>query len=94
MSSNITDRYVSFCNINCDENADRLISMLKQHLSAKRGGDLWLTYFHEKRAEQAKMQRDNLNFIGNQTNPLYEYFEVCEDIQALELLYKIEQECC
>lgn len=40
------------------------------------------------------MQRDNLNFIGNQTNPLYEYFEVCEDTQALELLYKIEQECC
>ncbi|MDO6685970.1 MULTISPECIES: N(2)-fixation sustaining protein CowN [unclassified Agarivorans] len=94
MNNRRTDRYISFCNIRCDENADRLITLLDQHLAAEHGGKLWQDYFKGRRAEQLKMKRDNLNFIGNQTNPLYEYFALCDDKQASELLYTIEQECC
>lgn len=88
------DRYISFCDIDCDENSDKLIAMLETHLEAKHGDPKWQTYFHLKFAEQKNMGRDNLNLIGNQTNPLYEYFMECSDQAAVDLLYQIEQECC
>ena len=88
------DRYVTFCDIECDENADKLVAMLVEHLQAGHGGGLWCEYFSKKRREQQRMQRDNLNLVGNQINPLYEYFEACDDQTATELLYRLEQECC
>ena len=89
-----TDRYVSFCGIDCDLKADQLIDMLMHHLNMGNGDKKWHTYFNQKRAQQSKNKQDNLNFIGHQTNTLYEYFDVCEDKQATELLYQIEQQCC
>lgn len=89
-----TDRYVTFIGINCDVNADTLIQKLEMHLSAEHGEANWHTYFRQKRAQQAKMQHDNLYFIGSQMNNLYAYFEQCEDKDALALLWQIEQECC
>ena len=89
-----TDRYVSFCGIACDENSDKLIAMLDKHLRANHGSAEWQKYFNAKITEQKRMGRDNLNLIGNQTNPLYEYFNECEDSEATDLLYKVEQECC
>ena len=88
------DRYISFCNIDCDNNANLLVSMLERHLTANHGHAQWHSYFENKRQEQANMQRDNLNFVGNQLNMLYEYFRECDDQNALDLLYQIEQECC
>ncbi|MGB5446737.1 MAG: N(2)-fixation sustaining protein CowN [Psychromonas sp.] len=87
------DRYVTFCGIDCNLNADRLMIMLDNNITAGNGDKRWHTYFTQKRQQQAKLQHDNLNFIGHQTNTLYEYFEVCNDQVAKELLYKIEQEC-
>lgn len=89
-----TDRYSSFCGIDCDLNADRLIAMLETNISAGIGDKKWHIYFAQKRQQQAQLKHDNLNFIGHQTNTLYEYFELCGDQAAKELLYKIEQECC
>jgi hypothetical protein len=89
-----TDRYTSFCGIDCDLNADRLIAMLEQNIRAGNGDTKWHSYFAEKRAQQARLRHDNLNFIGHQTNTLYEYFDQCGDQEAKALLYKIEQECC
>lgn len=88
------DRYISFCGIECDANADKLISILNKHLELNNGGDNWVAYFRQKLSEQLKMERDNLHFIGNQINPLFEYFEACDDQFATDLLYQIEQECC
>jgi hypothetical protein len=88
------DRYISFCNIECDKNADKLIAMLDKHLEAGTGSEQWRNYFREKRSEQVRMGRDNLNLIGNQINPLYEYFDECDDEEAQSLLYQLEQECC
>lgn len=89
-----TDRYVSFCGIDCDLKADKLMAMLEAHLAAVNGDAKWVDYFLQKRAQQAKNKQDNLNFIGHQTNTLYEYFELCNDEEATKLLYQIEQECC
>jgi len=88
------DRYVSFCGLDCDLKADELLAMLDQHLSAGNGDPKWQTYFIQKREVQKKLNHDNLNFVGHQTNTLYEYFDVCDDQQAKALLYQIEQNCC
>ena len=88
------ERYESFSGICCDLNADRLITMLEKNLNSGNGDPKWQTYFTLKREQQAKLEHDNLNFIGHQTNALYEYFAICEDEEAKSLLYKIEQECC
>lgn len=94
MSNQDTDRYISFCNIECDQNADLLISLLDKHLDAGHGKEQWHSYFRSKQLEQKNMGRDNLNFVGNQLNVLYSYFAECDDSDALDLLYKLEQECC
>lgn len=94
MTEPVTDRYISFCGINCEENANALIEVLDKYLAQGAGPDKWVNYFVEKRKEQLKMERDNLHFIGNQINTLYQYFSLCSDDKAQALLYKIEQECC
>lgn len=94
MKTDETDRYISFSGIACDENADKLITLLETNLSANHGSAQWQEYFNNKRVEQKRMKLDNLNLVGSQVNPLYEYFSECEDKEALDLLYKIEQECC
>ena len=94
IENNQTDRYITFCGINCDENADHLIAMLEQHIAADDGDGCWKTYFQQKRQQQAKMGHDNLYFIGSQMNNLYAYFEECENQDALALLWQVEQECC
>jgi hypothetical protein len=94
MSDETTDRYITFCNIDCDENAERLMALLEQHLDAKDGDAKWHNYFIKKRQEQQSTGRDNLNFVGHQINALYEYFEECGDQMASDLLYQVEQECC
>lgn len=88
------DRYSTFLGIGCDANADRLIRMLDDNLHAQKGEAKWQGYFNKKRQEQKRLQKDNLNFIGHQTNALYEYFADCDDIEAKTLLYKVEQQCC
>ena len=88
------DRYTTFISINCDENADRLMALLDNNISTEQGEPKWQSYFVKKRQEQAQLKHDNLNFIGHQTNTLYEYFTSCEDQEAQALLYQIEQQCC
>lgn len=92
--NNQGDRYLSFSGIQCDINADKLITLLETNINAGKGDKQWHTYFTIKRQQQMKLQHDNLHFIGNQTNTLYEFFEQCQDQPALQLLYQIEQECC
>jgi len=89
-----TDRYISFCGIDCDGNANLLLGMLETSIANGKGDSRWHSYFEQKRAQQKKMNHDNLYFVGSQMNSLYSYFEDCEDQQALELLWRLEQECC
>ncbi|MFT6927382.1 MAG: hypothetical protein ACJAZP_003015 [Psychromonas sp.] len=94
LMNQINNRYLSFSGNTCDTNAAQLIEMLEMNINAGNGSKEWHTYFAIKRQQQLKSQHDDLHFVGNQTNTLYEYFELCEDQSALVLLYKIEQECC
>lgn len=95
LNATTTDRYVSFCGINCNANADRFIAILEKHMETAGDGEAqWQTYFTQKREQQAKMMQDNLHFIGSQMNNLYSYMEQCEDQEAMDLLWQLEQECC
>lgn len=89
-----TDRYVSFCGIECDLNAQRFMSKLEDCLSAGRGDPRWQDYFRQKRVQQAQMKQDDLYFIGAQMNNLYTYLEDLDDQELLDFLWQIEQECC
>lgn len=89
-----TDRYISFCGIECDLNAQRFMKKLDEHISTERGDPRWIEYFRQRRAQQAKMQQDDLYFIGAQMNNLYAYLEAVKDQTLLDLLWQIEQECC
>ncbi|MGB1092890.1 MAG: N(2)-fixation sustaining protein CowN [Oceanobacter sp.] len=91
---NETDRYVSFCGIDCDGNAAELITTLDNHVQASDGDPRWVDYFQGKRKEQVERGQDNLYFVGSQVNALYAYLESCEDSEATDLLWKLEQECC
>ncbi|WP_422127324.1 N(2)-fixation sustaining protein CowN [Vibrio hannami] len=94
MEQSQTDRYISFCDIDCDKNADKLIEILDKHIECGNGHEKWQHYFSSKRSEQQRMSHDNLHFIGNQINTLYSYLKDCNDEAALALLYQLEQECC
>lgn len=92
-----TDRYVTFCNIDCDANAEKLMQHLKQRVAEPTDDQertKWHNYFAGKFEQQAKMNHDDLFFVGSQMNSLYAYFELIEDDDAHDLLYQIEQECC
>ncbi len=89
-----TDRYISFCDIECDQNADKLIDRLKTQLSKLPEDNNWKRYFSLKFSQQRQMQYDNLFYIGCQTNTLYEFFEFVRDKESTALLQQIEEECC
>jgi hypothetical protein len=93
-AADTADRYQTFIGIPCDANADRLIAYLDEFIQAEKGDSRWQEYFRSKRAQQLKMDHDNLYFVGSQMNNLYAYFEGCDDEQVMELLWQLEQECC
>ena len=89
-----TDRYVSFCGIECDIQAQRLINKLRQHLLRIEPSHPWRRYFEQKFEQQAKMNHDDLFYVGSQLNNLYTFFEEQGDDEAAALLWKLEMECC
>ena len=93
-AESVADRYISFCGIDCNGNADRLMAMLEAHIQAGDGDTRWCDYFTGKQIQQHAMGQDNLYFVGAQMNNLYSYLESCEDEVALALLWQLEQECC
>ncbi|ANB36203.1 N(2)-fixation sustaining protein CowN [Rhodovulum sulfidophilum] len=92
MTDQTPDRYVSFCGIECDRKADRLMAMLAAHMAESQSR--WVGYFEQKLAEKARMGNDNLHFVGSQVNSLSAFFEELGDSAAEDLLYDLEQTCC
>lgn len=88
------DRYVSFCGIDCDRRADALIERLRSRLDEQPEGSLWRKYFEQKFEQQAKLDHDNLFYVGAQLNTLYSFFDEIGDKIAREMLWKLELECC
>ena len=93
-SKSQTDRYVSFCGIECDRNANEFMQKLENHITQGHGDPRWQEYFRQKREQQAKMKQDNLYFVGAQMNNLYAYLEGLDDAPLHDMLWDLEQECC
>jgi hypothetical protein len=89
-----TDRYVSFCGIECDQQADALMAHLEACLARPEASAQWRRYFEQKLAQKRTMGHDHLFFIGAQMNTLYEFFESLDDEEGQQRLWRIEQECC
>ncbi len=94
MEQQATDRYVSFCGIECDRWAQELMAYLVETLQKPETDSRWADYFGQKFAERQRMGQDELFFIGAQMNNLYSLFEACDDDAALEMLWRLEQQCC
>lgn len=98
MSIEIRDRYVSFRNIDCVGNAKELMHLLRQHIDDPEKSNPFWDKFREKLervdAEEDPYEHDELFLIHTYVNNLYEIFEEQDDQAALELLARIERECC
>jgi len=88
------DRYVSFCGIECDQQAAALMAHLESCLARADVDERWRNYFRMKLEQKRTMGHDHLFFIGAQMNNLYEFFDVMADEEAQQKLWRIEQECC
>ena len=91
-----SDRYVTYTNIDCEGNAKKLLLLLRKHIDNQNKSNLFWEKFKEKLAkidapdESTDSRLDEIFLIHNR----YEIFEEYDDEEALQLLDKIERECC
>ncbi len=88
------DRYVSFDGLDCDQRAQRLVAMVREHIALLGGQSHWYGYFQTKLAEAKHRGHDELFFVGSQVNALRELFATAEDPCGNDLLEALEEECC
>jgi len=90
-----TDRYVSFAGIDCTGNSRKLMAMLLGHIGDAPNSDPFWEKFRTK-LERAGTpgNPDELFLIHAYINNIREFFEACDDRDALALLDQIEKECC
>lgn len=89
-----TDRYISFQGIDCDGRAHQILNYIEQYIDSPPPHSPWVDYFQQKLRDRVSIEQDALHFIGSQINNIYALFEDYEDTKALDLLEKIEEECC
>jgi hypothetical protein len=88
------DRYISFEGIDCDGNADRVMAYIEQLLKLPDRNNAFWDYFMNKRTGGSGPRPDNLFLIHSNINQVRELFESCQDEEALNLLLRLEEECC
>lgn len=89
-----TDRYISFDGIPCDDHARRIVGSIRDCIDDAAHPSDWQAYFTNKLVEVERRGQDELYFVGSQVNTIRELFEHYGREDALELLDRIEQECC
>ncbi len=94
MQTQLRDRYLTFDGLDCDRNAAAIVALIRQHIAAPTNAGPWADYFTRKFEEQKRMGTDDLFLVGSQINALYALFEACDDQEAVDLVYQVEQECC
>lgn len=100
MDAEVTDRYVTYKNIDCAGNAKRLMKMLRRHIDDPDKTNLFWEKFKGMLDRVGNPEESNgrcldeIFLIHTYINNLYEIFEEYEDQDALALLDRIEQECC
>ena len=93
-STEKTDRYISFDGIACDDHARRIVLWIRECGSDVERPSHWQAYFSAKLTEVEQRGQDELYFVGSQINAIRELFEHYGREDALELLDRIEDECC
>jgi len=94
MQATARDRYITFAGLDCDQNAEAIVALVREHIADPAKAGRWADYFNRKFEEQKRMGTDDLFLVGSQINALYALFEACDDQDAIELVYQVEQECC
>lgn len=94
MTTEKTDRYVSFEGIDCDGKSKRILNYIEQYLTSPPHESPWLDYFRQKLRDREALGQDELYFVGSQINPIQSLFEEYNDTEALALLEQVEEECC
>ena len=89
-----SDRYVSFSDIDCDGNARLLMSLIRKHIDDPAHSNAFWEYFKKKAEGGSGPKPDELFLIHSNLNQIRELFETWEDNEALELLDRVEIECC
>jgi len=89
-----TDRYISFEGIACDEYARRICEVIRDCIAETERPSPWQSYFERKMVEIDSIGQDELFFVGSQVNYVRELFQFYGRQDALDLLDKIEDECC
>lgn len=92
--ASVRDRYITFAGLDCDQNASKLIDMIRHYIQNPGGAEQWARYFEKKLQEKERLNVDDLFFIGSQMNNVYAFFDELDDSEAHDLLYQVEQECC
>ena len=88
------DRYVTFDNIDCDGNAQRLMDIILVLKDGPAKDNLFLAYFLKKRSPPSGPAPDNLFLIHSNINQIRDLLDEYADRDAVLLLQQIEEECC
>ena len=100
MGETKTDRYLTFKGIDGDDNAKRVVSMLRSHIDDPEKTNAFWDMFKEKLAMAADpspnsgRRLDELFLVHSYLNNIREFFEEYEDHAALALLDQVEMESC
>jgi hypothetical protein len=89
-----TNRYVTFDEIDCTGNARRVMEFIERNVAASGQAQPFWTYFMAKRQPRSGPAPDDLFLVHSHINQIREFFEQRGDAAALELLLKLEEECC
>ncbi|SDH22759.1 N(2)-fixation sustaining protein CowN [Roseospirillum parvum] len=91
------DRYVSFEGIDCAGNSRALIAAIRRHIDRpERSNPLW-ERFKARLAAAGDSQAstgDELYLVCSHVYYIEELFDAYDDAEGLELLRKLEYECC
>ncbi|WP_142849299.1 N(2)-fixation sustaining protein CowN [Telmatospirillum sp. J64-1] len=92
-----TDRYKTFQGIDCEGNSRQVIERVLMHINDPAKTNAFWERFKLRLAEAEKLharRADELCLACSHTYYIEELFEEYEDAVGLELLRKLEEECC
>lgn len=94
----IADRYVSFIGIDCNGNARRLAERILLHITEPEKSNAFWDRFKQRlagaEADASSRVADEMCLLCSHVSYIEELFEQYDDSEGLDLLQKLEMECC
>ena len=94
MSEKNKDRYISFLGLDCDQKARRITQYIETYAENSPDSSPLSEYFQTKLEDRISLGQDELFFACSQINTIRTLLEEHGDIEALDLLEQIEEDCC